>query len=92
MTAAAAGRRALITGASRGIGAAIARELAAAGHPIILNYRSDDAAALAVKAAIEGAGGSVELARFDVADAQASAAAMAEILACPGIQSEVESP
>jgi 3-oxoacyl-[acyl-carrier protein] reductase len=75
--------RALVTGASRGIGAAIAEALAAAGHPIILNYRSDDAAAEAVAARIRGAGGEVELRRFDVGDDQAVDAAMAEILADP---------
>ena len=59
---------ALVTGGSRGIGAAIAKALAAAGHPILLNYRSNDDAAEAVKAEIEGAGGSVRLCKFDVAD------------------------
>jgi 3-oxoacyl-[acyl-carrier protein] reductase len=73
--------RALITGASRGIGAAIARALAQAGHPVILNYRSNEAAALAVKESIEAAGGTVELERFDVADARAAAAAMERLLA-----------
>jgi len=67
---------ALITGASRGIGAAIARRLAAEGHPILLNYRSNDAAAEGVKAAIEDAGGEVELWRFDVSDRAAAAEAM----------------
>ena len=75
--------RALVTGASRGIGAAIAEALAAAGHPVVLNYRSDVAAAEAVAERIRAAGGSVVLAPFDVGDADAAAAAMAEILADP---------
>lgn len=58
--------RALVTGGSRGIGAAIAEALAAAGHPIILNYLSRQEAAEDVKQRIERAGGTVELARFDV--------------------------
>jgi len=75
--------RALITGASRGIGAAIAEALAAAGHPVILNFRSEVAAAEAVAQRIRAAGGVATLKQFDVADADASAAAMAEILADP---------
>lgn len=61
---------AIVTGASRGIGAAIARELAACGHPILLNYRSNEAAAEAVKKSIESAGGIVRLVPFDVTDRQ----------------------
>jgi 3-oxoacyl-[acyl-carrier protein] reductase len=75
--------RALVTGASRGIGAAIAEALAAAGHPIILNYRSDDAAAEAVADRIRAAGGEVVLSRFDVGDDAAADAAMNTILADP---------
>ena len=75
--------RALVTGASRGIGAAIAEALAAAGHPIILNYRSDDAAAEAVAARIRAGGGEVVLSRFDVGDDAAADAAMNAILADP---------
>lgn len=72
---------ALITGASRGIGAAIAEELAAAGHGILLNYRSNHAAAEAVRERIVAAGGVVELCPFDVADAAAAGAAMDELVA-----------
>jgi 3-oxoacyl-[acyl-carrier protein] reductase len=72
--------RALVTGASRGIGAAIAVALARAGHPVIVQYRSNDDAARAVQEAIEKEGGRAELSRFDVADAEASSAAIAGLL------------
>ncbi|SDF36955.1 NAD(P)-dependent dehydrogenase, short-chain alcohol dehydrogenase family [Lentzea fradiae] len=49
-------RRALVTGASRGIGAAIAHALAADGHRIAVHYRSDPAAAQAVADALPGDG------------------------------------
>ena len=73
--------RALITGASRGIGAAIAETLAAAGHPIILNYRVNQQAADEVQGRIESAGGSVEMAPFDVTDREAAGRAMEQLLA-----------
>ena len=63
---------ALITGASRGIGAASAKALAAVGHPVLLNYRSNDAAAEAVQAAIEADGGVARLLKFDVTDRDAA--------------------
>lgn len=75
--------RALITGGSRGIGAAIAKALAAAGHTVILNYRSQDAQAEAVRAAIEESGGKVVLSRFDVRDREAARAAIEGLLSDP---------
>jgi 3-oxoacyl-[acyl-carrier protein] reductase len=73
--------RALITGASRGIGAAIAEALAREGHPVIVNYRANHVAAKALAQRIVDSGGTVELACFDVADPEASRAAMEELLA-----------
>lgn len=71
--------RALITGSSRGIGAAIAKVLAAAGHEIVIQYRSNTAAALQVQAEIVAAGGRAELSCFDVADAAAVKVALAAL-------------
>ncbi len=75
--------RALVTGASRGIGAAIAKRLAAAGHAVIVNYRSDADAAGTVVSEIEQAGGEAIAARFDVADRDATGAAIARLLEDP---------
>ena len=59
-------RYALITGASRGIGRAIAIELTKDGCSILLNYKSNHAAAQEAKRLIEEAGGEAELMPFDV--------------------------
>jgi 3-oxoacyl-[acyl-carrier protein] reductase len=72
--------RALVTGASRGIGAAIAASLASAGHPVIINYQRNEEAARSVQARIEAAGGTATLAPFDVADPEATARAIDDLL------------
>jgi len=66
-------RAALVSGASRGLGAVVSRRLAAAGWAVAVSYRSDDAAASAVVADIRAAGGVAEAIPGDVTDEAAVA-------------------
>ncbi len=70
------GKRALVTGASRGLGAAIARRLAAAGADVAIHYHKDKAAAQAAAAAVEAEGGRTLLLPADLADPAAVDAAV----------------
>lgn len=67
---------ALVTGASRGIGRAIAIRLANDGYNIIINYRSNDAEAQATLDAVRCAGSDGCLMRCDVADPDSFTAAL----------------
>lgn len=76
-----AGQVAIVTGGSRGIGAAIARDLAAAGAHVVVTCREQRAQADAVVAGIQAAGGSAEAVTFDVAVSSEVEATMREVVA-----------
>ncbi|MBP5548598.1 MAG: 3-oxoacyl-ACP reductase FabG [Bacteroidales bacterium] len=67
---------AMVTGASRGLGRAIAIRLACEGWPVIVNYNRSEESAHEVVKEIESAGGRAELMRFDVSDGKAVDAAL----------------
>lgn len=68
----------LVTGASRGIGRAIALHLARKGHPITLHYRGHHEAAKAVQQQIEAEGGTALRLAFDVSDREAAHNALSQ--------------
>lgn len=61
---------ALVTGGSRGLGRAICIKLAAMGHPVIINYQSNQEAAEETRQAVESMGGTAELLPFDVSQSE----------------------
>jgi len=73
-------RRALVTGGSGDIGGAICRRLAADGFDVLVHANANLARAEAVVAAIHEAGGSAEAVAFDVADGEATRAALEPLL------------
>lgn len=73
------GKVALVTGASRGIGRAIALRLAGEGAKVAINYAGNTTKAEAVKAEIEQNGGEAILVQADVADSSAVEAMVAKV-------------
>ena len=73
------GRTALVTGASRGIGRAIAIELAREGAKVAVNYSSNEAKAQEVAAEIGKFGGTCHLARANLAVAAEARAMVKEV-------------
>ena len=78
------GKNALITGASRGIGAEIAKVLAGYGIKVWINYRSNAELADKLKEEIEQNGGSAAVIGFDVADEKAFVEAVKTIIDSDG--------
>lgn len=72
---------AVVTGGSRGIGRAIALELAANGHDIVITYKANEAAAAETLRLVAAAGGRGEALKFDVGDAAAAEAQVSALLA-----------
>jgi 3-oxoacyl-[acyl-carrier protein] reductase len=79
-------KRALVTGGSGDIGAAICNQLAAAGLHVIVHANSRLAEAERTAAAIRAGGGSAQAVAFDVAHAEQTEAALRELLSAGAIQ------
>jgi len=75
------GKTALVTGASRGIGAAVALRLASEGATVVVNYSGSREAALGVVEAIIAAGGRASAVRADVSDPAACTALVEGVVA-----------
>lgn len=75
---------ALITGASRGIGRAVAIRLARDGFAVVINYHANQAAAETARDAIRADGGEAVVRQFDVADQQAVNDAVKELARTEG--------
>lgn len=77
-------RAALVTGASRGVGAATARFLAVRGYDVVVNYRNKARRAEAVVAEVEAAGRKGWIAQADLTDADQTAAMFEQVAREPG--------
>lgn len=86
MTSSSKSRRALVTGGSGGIGAAICQRLAADGHHVIVHANRGLEKAQAIAAQIQAEGGSAEAVAFDITDRAATAAALEALTEAGAIQ------
>jgi len=86
MTSSPKSRRALVTGGSGGIGAAICQRLAADGHHVIVHANRGLEKAQAIAAQIVADGGSAEAVAFDITDRAATAAALEALTEAGAIQ------
>ena len=86
MNSSAKSRRALVTGGSGGIGAAICLRLAADGHHVIVHANRGLEKAQAIAAQIVADGGSAEAVAFDITDRAATAAALEALTEAGAIQ------
>ncbi len=75
-----AGKVAVVTGGSRGIGRAVALRLAREGAHVVVNYVSNPSLAEEVAGQIEAAGGKCDVVGFDVSDHGATSRAMADVV------------
>jgi 3-oxoacyl-[acyl-carrier protein] reductase len=71
---------AIVTGASRGIGRATAVELAKAGYFVVINYKSNEAAAVETLKLVESSGGAGEIIQFDVVDTTQTGVSIKDIV------------
>lgn len=79
-------KRALVTGGSGAIGAAICRELASAKHHVVVHAHAHPARADEVVASIHAAGGSAEATAFDVCDGAGARRTLEQLLEAGAIQ------
>ena len=75
---------AVVTGASRGIGRAIALELASRGAAVVINYNGSEERAREVQKEIEEKGGEAEIRQWNVADYKACESAVKDIVKTHG--------